>query len=282
MSIAVGYAFCCLFFAALNDFVFKLFARKERSRGLFVAVAGSVWFALLAFLPWSPESDFGATLLWGAVSGALSVTSNLLLIEAMSHNSAGMCATIFRLNLVLVVLSAALLLDETLTLLQWCGVLLAALAVLAFLPAGGDAKKLRNAGLILVLAAAALRSGMGIAYKYGFTQGADRNGIILINSIFWIVCGGFYALFSEKAAFRPERKVLRYGLLSGFLLAGIVVFMALSLEQGSASVVLPVAQMSFLGTFLLSALLLKEKLSLCKAAALLSGSAAIILLTVGG
>jgi len=27
MSIAVGYAFCCLFFAALNDFVFKLFAR---------------------------------------------------------------------------------------------------------------------------------------------------------------------------------------------------------------------------------------------------------------
>ena len=109
MSIAVGYAFCCLFFAALNDFVFKLFARKERSRGLFVAVAGSVWFALLAFLPWSPESDFGATLLWGAVSGALSVTSNLLLIEAMSHNSAGMCATIFRLNLVLVVLSAALL-----------------------------------------------------------------------------------------------------------------------------------------------------------------------------
>lgn len=158
----------------------------------------------------------------------------------------------------------------------------AALAVLAFLPAGGDAKKLRNAGLILVLAAAALRSGMGIAYKYGFTQGADRNGIILINSIFWIVCGGFYALFREKAAFRPERKVLRYGLLSGFLLAGIVVFMALSLEQGSASVVLPVAQMSFLGTFLLSALLLKEKLSLCKAAALLSGSAAIILLTVGG
>ena len=200
----------------------------------------------------------------------------------MSHNSAGMCATIFRLNLVLVVLSAALLLDETLTLLQWCGVLLAALAVLAFLPAGGDAKKLRNAGLILVLAAAAVRSGMGIAYKYGFTQGADRNGIILINSIFWIVCGGFYALFREKAAFRPERKVLRYGLLSGFLLAGIVVFMALSLEQGSASVVLPVAQMSFLGTFLLSALLLKEKLSLCKAAALLSGSAAIILLTVGG
>ena len=86
----------------------------------------------------------------------------------------------------------------------------------------------------------------------------------------------------NRYSYSPERKVLRYGLLSGFLLAGIVVFMALSLEQGSASVVLPVAQMSFLGTFLLSALLLKEKLSLCKAAALLSGSAAIILLTVGG
>ena len=75
MSIAVGYAFCCLFFAALNDFVFKLFARKERSRGLFVAVAGSVWFALLAFLPWGPESEFGGPRLWGAVSGVVAVTS---------------------------------------------------------------------------------------------------------------------------------------------------------------------------------------------------------------
>ena len=73
--------------------------------------------------------------------------------------------------------------------------------------------------LILVLAAAALRSGMGIAYKYGFTQGADRNGIILINSIFWIVCGGFYALFREKTALRPERKVLRYAVFVIFIAA---------------------------------------------------------------
>lgn len=282
MSIAVGYAFCCLFFSALNDFVFKLFARKDRSRGLFVAIAGVVWFALLAFLPWSPESNVGATILWGAISGALSVSSNLLLIEAMSHNSAGMCATIFRLNLVLVVLWAALLLNESLSFLQWCGVLLAVFAVLAFLPSDGSAKKKWNAGIILVLAASVLRSGMGIVYKYGFLHGADNNGIILINSIFWIICGIFYAMFREKTALRPERKVLLYGLLSGVLITGIVFFMALSLKYGDACVVLPIAQMSFLGTFLFSAMLLKERLSLYKAAALLFGSTAIILLTIGG
>lgn len=280
MTLAVGYAFCCLFFAALNDFVFKLFARKERSRGVFVGVAGAVWFLLLAFLPWNRESSMAATLMWGAVSGAFSVTSNLLLIEAMSRGSAGMCSTIFRLNMVLVVLFAALLLDEDLTLLQWLGVLCATGAVLAFLPSDGKAR-LWNAGLMMVLAAAALRAGMGLSYKYGFLQGADRNGIIVINSLFWIACGGAYALFREKAPLKPERKVLLYGLLSGGLITGLVVFMALSLESGEASVVLPVAQMSFLGTFVLSMLLLKEKLTPAKVAALACGSAAILLLTLG-
>ena len=37
---AVMLAFCCLGFAAANDFVFKLFARKERSRGAFVFAVG--------------------------------------------------------------------------------------------------------------------------------------------------------------------------------------------------------------------------------------------------
>ena len=56
--------------------------------------------------------------------------------------------------------------------------------------------------------------------------------------------------------------------------------MALSLKLGSASVVLPIAQMSFLVTGALGIILLKEKLTKGKALAFLLGVAAILLLSI--
>ena len=51
---AVFYAICCLIFSAGNDFLFKLFARKKRSRGIFAAADhyfdGRYWI-LLPLLP---------------------------------------------------------------------------------------------------------------------------------------------------------------------------------------------------------------------------------------
>lgn len=38
---------CCLIITALNDFVFKLFARKKRSKGLFCAIIGVFWMFTL-------------------------------------------------------------------------------------------------------------------------------------------------------------------------------------------------------------------------------------------
>ncbi len=49
------------------------------------------------------------TLFWGCASGFLSVSANILLIEAMGMQSAGICSTIYRLNLVPAVLGAWLL-----------------------------------------------------------------------------------------------------------------------------------------------------------------------------
>lgn len=224
------------------------------------------------------------TVLWGCISGVFSVSSNILLMEAMERQSAGVCSTIYRLNMILVVLGATLFLGETLSILQWTGILLAVLAVLAFLPGrqdAGAADGVRKTGFYLVLAAAVLRAGMGLSYKYGFLQDADRNGVTLINSLFWIGGGILYALLRERQLHLPGRKLLLYGVFSGLLVAGIVFFMAASLHLGNAGIVLPIAQMSFLGTLLLSVLILKERIDVMKIAAVLCGAGAILLLING-
>ncbi len=276
---AIFFAFCCLACSAVNDLVFKLFARKERSKGLFVALIGIVWLLPVSFFPWDAGSNIQATWLWGVVSGFFSVTANLLLIEAMSKESAGVCSTIYRLNLVLVVAGAYFLLGEALSVLQLCGAAFAVAAILAFFPLRGKLH-LHLGGAMMVIGAAVLRAGMGLTYKYAFLNNADRNGIILVNSLFWIAGGLLYALLREKKIPMPDPKMWRYSIISGLLVTGIVVFMAASLQRGDAGVVLPIAQMSFLGTFALSAIILKESVTVNKVIAIICGVVAIILLTL--
>jgi len=242
--------------------------------------------AALSFLPDWWGADWRITLFWGVVCGLCSVVGNIFLIESMSRLSAGLCSTVYRLNLALVVPLAVVIFDESPFWYQWLGVVFALLAVLAFMPVGEKTVVGRKSDYVMVILAMALRAGMGLAYKYAFTVGASRNGIQVVNAWAWVVCGIIYYLWRERkhydfrTAFAP--KVLGYGALSGLLVAGIIFFMAESLYLGDASIVLPIQQMSFLATFFLGVIFLKEKVTLRKVFALGCGVAALLLLSCTG
>ncbi len=278
---AIFYALCCLACSALNDFVFKLFARRRRSRGIFAGLIGVVWFAAVCFLPLKWD-HWQATLFWGSLSGFFSIVANLLLIEAMGMQSAGICSTVYRLNLVPVVLGAWLLLGETISPVHWVGIVAAVTAIFCFMPVREQHRRriarFARLGLGLVIAAAFLRAGMGIAYKYAFLNGADRTGIMLVNAIFWIAGGVWYGFARERKLISFDRSTLVYGAVSGVGVLGIVFFMAAALQYGEAAIVLPIAQMSFPVTLLLSAVILHEPVTPRKLAGMGCSILAVILL----
>ena len=280
---AIFWAAVNLVLAAGNDFAFKCYARKPRSQGVFIAIIGFFWLLTAFFFVREMPSDLKTTIIWGCISGVFSVGGNLLMLEAMRSLDAGICATIYRLNLVPVAVGAALFLGERLQALQYAGIAMACIAVLAFVPGRGALKRGAWAGMVMMIAASLMRAGMGLSYKYGFSRGADQNAVVLCNSVFWIVGGLVYALCSarrerERRSALFSRKILGYGVLSGVLVSGICLSMAASLAAGEASVVLPVMQMSFLLTAALGVVFLHESLSKRKIAAILSGMAAILLL----
>ena len=209
----------------------------------------------------------------------------MLMLDAMRTLDAGVCSTVYRMNLVPVALGAALLLHEELTVTQWSGVAAACLAVILFLPRDASIRRQETAALLMMIAASLIRAAMGLSYRYGFQHGADQNMVVVFNSFFWIGGGVLYAWTRERRTMReqsgqtPLRKLWGYGLLSGALVAGIVLTMAASLALGKASVVLPIAQMSFLLTGVLGVLILKEQVTVRKVAALLCGAAAILFLS---
>lgn len=275
-----------MMFAALNDLVFKCYARKPRSHGLFAAIIGVIWCITLVFLVKDPVQNWRATLIWGAISGCFSIGGNLLMLDAMRKLDAGICATIYRLNLVPAVILAAVVLGEKISTLQYCAIGCACLAVLAFLPRNASVRKEMGIGLIVMIIASLMRACMGISYRYGFTHGASEQMVAVINSFFWIFGGVIYAFVRERAELKKladsetRKKLCGYGVLSGVLVAGIVLTMAKSLSLGNASAVLPIMQMSFLLTGALSVIFMKEKLSALKIAAFILGITTIILLSI--
>lgn len=283
MNIMLVYTFSCLACASVNDLVFKLFARKERSRGLFVALVGLIGVICFSFLPDKFNGNLPATFIWGIICGFFSITANIMLIESMSFLSAGICSTIYRLNLALVVPMSVLFLNEKLAWTQYAGIALAILAVLFFLPASGKnneekVSKQTLLPMVIVIMAAVFRAGMGITCKYGPMQGASINGINFIVEMIWVVCGLLYYLVRERKKCRPDIQICKYGAISGILGAGIMFFMMMALSVGNASIVLSIAQMSFLLTFILSVIFMKEKITMLKLIAIFCGAGAILLL----
>lgn len=269
-------------FAAGNDFLFKCYARKPRSQGIFVAVVGVIFFIVSCSLMQQMPENWTATIVWGVISGFFSVCGNIIMLDCMRTLPVGVCSTIYRLNLVPVTFGAVLLLGEKLEWFQYSAILLACIAVLGFIPRKSD-KKATVAGVIFMVIAAFMRAGMGLSYKYGFLHGADEKCVVAINGIFWVAGGLVYAFYVWKRTggaerFLPDGKVLGYGVLSGALVAGITLTMAQALSLGQAAIVLPIMQMSFLLTAVLGAVLLKEKLSFVNIVAMLCGAAAILLL----
>jgi uncharacterized membrane protein len=280
---ALVFALSCCLCTAVNDLVFRLYARKSRSRGAYVLIIGLVWTSAFSLFFKFDFSSWETTLFWGIVSGVFSVVANILLIEGMSHNDVGICSTIYRLNLVVVAFGAFMLLGEAVTAMKLLGILFAVGAVFMFFldsPHGGHTNKAKL-GFYLVGIAALLRAGMGLSYKYAFMQGADRNFLLVINGILWIIGGSVYAIYREKhLGEKFGKKSWRYGAVSGLLICGIVLFMALALQHGDAAVVLPLAQMSFIGTCGLGILFLKEKLSFKKALGILAGILCILCMSI--
>ena len=154
-------------------------------------------------------------------------------------------------------------------------------AVFCFFSFDKNTGKKAMLGLILALIASLLRAGMGLSYKYGIMHGADAQGISIGTSFFWIFGGVLYCLLrKEPVKASLEGKMILPGVISGVFVAGIVFFMASALKYGNASVVLTIAQMSFLGTLALSVIFLKEKLTVRKITGMSCGIAAILLLSL--
>jgi len=285
MSTAVSFALLSLCFAGLNDVVFKRYSAKERSRGTLVFGIGLVWLLLqlLTLLGngGMPRFD-SSTLLFGASAGAVLAVSNILLIESLTHIEVSLGSMIYRLNTVAVALLAVLLLGEAATPTKAAGIGIAVLAVVLMVQrspavAGADS---RCVFVWIAILASLLRAIYGVLSKAGLNRGADAETMLLLGATCWLLGGFLYARLRE-GRFRLTGKKAAYALFSGVLVFLIVNFLIAAVARGEASVVIPIANLSFVAAMLISVLLGMEPLSVRKIVAVACAVTAIQLLSLG-
>lgn len=269
--------------AAANDFVFKLYARRHDSTGSYLAVIGVVWAGVfMGFLPsFACLLDY-KTAFWGIISGVFSICANILLVKSLAKEDVGICATIYRLNLVPAALLAFILFKEPVTAPRLAAIATGVAAILLFSwPARQSTVKFMFSLVIwLTVLASLLRAGMGLSYKAGLLNGANEYGLLVINGFVWIV-GGIVCHFAvDQKTWRVPAATLAFGAFSGALVCGIALFMMLALKYGDASLVLPVTQMSFALTALAGIVFIKEPLTFRKCLGIALAAVCILLMGV--
>ena len=280
----IFFATLSMLFAGINDVVFKRYSAKDRSRGMYVLGIGVVWTVLQVGTFWLKGTPFtldNNTLIFGLSAGILLTLSNLLLIESLTHINVSLGSTIYRLNTIGVILLSVIFLGETIGLFKSMGIIMGIIGVLLLYQKSHPDREERTFLLFfsVVIVASILRATYGVVTKGGILQQANPEMMLLLISSCWIVGGGLYAIGRERR-FSFTRKKMAYSFLSGLLVYLIVNCLMSAVKIGEASIVIPVANMSFVVALALSVGLRMETLTLRKSGAIVCAVLSIILLSL--
>jgi drug/metabolite transporter (DMT)-like permease len=217
---------------------------------------------------------------FGLSAGFFLVISNILLLESLTHIDISLCSTVYRLNTIGVVILSFFLLNEHMGAVKIIGIFMGIIAITLLFQKPSSTDSIPKFPLFFVLAitASALRALYGAASKAALIRHADPQTMLLIISSFWIVGGAIYARFKEKR-FRVTGKKTVYSLISGTLVFLIVNSLMLAVGYGEASVVIPIANMSFTVAIAISLIMKAERLNGKKAAAIVIAVVSILFLS---
>ena len=267
-----------------SDFVYK----RAQDRGIVLEtylMVESVPFAAAALLMGTLLDGFflnWTTVIIGLIAGVFSFWAIFCFVTSLKTGEVGVSTLIFRLNFVFVAIFATLWLGERWSVSMGEGLGFAILAI------GSVTLMERRRGeriaggrrpIALALLGMVLFGVLNVVLKIGIRDGANVGWFIAFAGLSWASCAA--ALAAARKRFLMPRNNWIFLPITGFLKA--IAFCALLYafrRGGDASVVVPIAQLSFLVTIGWAAVILREPLTRPKLVGLGFSVAAIVAFSV--
>lgn len=275
MELALG----TMVFYGLADWVYKRAAVSGVQAHHFLALQG-IFFAPGIFLYGLITGTLvlGVPFAWGMTAGVLVFVSLYNFARSLAGGAVSIVAPIFRLSFAITVALAVWLLKEPLTGWKLAG-LAASLTAVWLLLAGGPASTTRatTASVLRVLVATVTMGIVSIVYKFGALAGGSPATVLAGQASVFLPLSTLFA-FTRDRGFHPPPGAWRYAATAAMLLLFGLVMLLAGLARGEASVLVPVAQLSFVVTAGLGFVFLRETLTLRKGFGLAFAVGAIICL----
>jgi drug/metabolite transporter (DMT)-like permease len=280
MNEPVLYALAAMTCFGLCDFIYKRAAAVGTSHFLMV----QSWF----FFPLVTVYALGTgrlvpvpAALWGLLAGLFVFFGLFYFARSLNAGSVSTNASIFRMNFIVTVLLAAAVLGEPLTGRKFLGIALAAVAAWLLLGAGsksslGQSDVERRS--LIDAAAATVTFGAGNFFQtIGLRHGALPETLAVAQSAGFLPLATAAVLLARGAP-KTRDGAYRYAAAAAAVLVGATIFLLNGLARGQASTVVPVAQMGFMIAALLGIFVLRERVTIRKAAGLGTALAAFAVL----
>jgi len=281
MTPGLGLALGAMLCFGVGDLIYKRAAVAGIEAGQFVMLQAWAFCPGITLYAWLTGTlDPHLSALWGSLAGLFLLIATYNFVRSLQGGAVSTNAPIFRLNFTITAALAILLLGETLTVAKAVALACALVAVWLLLAEPGATRGQLNMGsLTRVLIATVAMAFANLFYKVGLQHGALPETIVAAQA--WAFCSTATLMrFMRERHFRVTPGAWRYSTLAALALLVAFVLLMHGLALGPASVLVPVAQMSFVFTALLGAAMFRENLNMRKRVGLMVAAAALALFAV--
>lgn len=264
----VLFAFLSAFFAGVTSILAKCGIRKTDSNvATFIRTIVVLLFSLLmvAIVGSAPtiKSLSSKTILFLVLSGLSTGASWLCYFRALQKGNINKVVPIDKSSTVLTIILATIFLGEAITLFKTLGVVLIAIGTLMMIEKKDTENKTEEKGwLFYAVLSAVFASLTSILGKIGI-EGVESNLGTAIRTVVVIVMSFVMVAVNGKVKEigKVDKKELMFILLSGLSTGASWLFYYRALQDGEASIVVPIDKLSILVTIAFSYFVFKEKLS---------------------
>jgi transporter family protein len=214
-------------------------------------------------------------IIYACIGAIFSFAAFTLMLHSLTHGYASINYAIFRMSLVSSSIAAIIFLQEIITLGKGIGIMLAACAILFFFYNPKHPVALKKS-MILAVIAMLLVSCYHITLKLATKVFSSTPSFLFFMSLFFALFVVIYNIFTNN--FKVPRKTFLYAPLNAILMAVGTLFGIFALTRGDISIVIPIIQLSFLITLILSVTLLKEKITKFQINGIICAAIAIFIL----
>jgi len=265
----------------VGDLIYKRAAATGVGSAQFVMLQAWVFAPTINLYAWLHGTlDVHWSAAWGSLAGLFSLAAFYNFARSLKDGAVSTNAPIFRLNFTLTAALAIVLLGESLTPAKAGALACTLIAVWLLLAEPGAARgEIKLASLMRVLIATVAMAFANLFYKVGLQHGALPDTMVAAQAWAFSSTATVLAVVQEKRL-RLTPWAWPYSAPAAIALVIAFVLLLHGLARGPASVLVPVAQLSFVFTALLGALMFGEPLNARKQAGLAVAVAALVLFAV--